>query len=457
MQNTTRTFRYTAQSGPYIGTISALLFLMVGEVSGIAFLIAMFLPIGILKWLLVGVLVAFYLFIAGKLLVPLWTRHRLSATHLQLRYGMDFKESIPRASIVAVERVRERVVMPVARYEAEKQRFNIAFSEYGQLLLSLDKPYPFQNSFGKKIFAEKILFNVDQPDELLAALNPALSSIVKAAHNVEESSMEGKPLRLLPAMQERPNHDPATLAIRVQQLSRRYKQVTAVDRLDLAVQRGEIYGFLGANGAGKTTTMKMLVGLLQPDAGHVWIEGHDMWSAGASLAAKAALGYVADRAMLYERLTGREFLAFLAQLRGIPRRVADERIEQLLALLDLKERAESACGAYSFGMKRKLALAGALVHQPSVLVLDEPLNGLDPLSARRLKDLFIELAGEGTAIFLSTHDLATAESICHRVGIIQHGRLLIEGSAAELRHLAAASNLEDVFLTLTKQDVEAPI
>ena len=248
-----------------------------------------------------------------------------------------------------------------------------------------------------------------------------------------------------------------TLAIRTQQLTRSYKQVTAVDGLDLAVQRGEIYGFLGANGAGKTTTMKMLVGLLQPDAGRVWIDGHDMWSGSASLVAKAALGYVADRAMLYERLTGREFLAFLAQLRGIPRREANERIEQLLALLDLKERAESACGAYSFGMKRKLALAGALVHQPTVLILDEPLNGLDPLSARRLKDLFIELASQGTTVFLSTHDLATAESICHRVGIIQRGRLLIEGSAAELRQLAAASNLEDVFLTLTEQEVEAPL
>lgn len=245
--------------------------------------------------------------------------------------------------------------------------------------------------------------------------------------------------------------------IRTQQLTRRYKQVTAVDGLDLAVQRGEIYGFLGANGAGKTTTMKMLVGLLQPDAGHVWIDGHDMWSASASLAAKAALGYVADRAMLYERLTGREFLAFLAQLRGIPRREANERIEQLLGILDLNERAESACGAYSFGMKRKLALAGALVHRPAVLILDEPLNGLDPLSARRMKDLFIELAAGGTTIFLSTHDLATAESICHRVGIIQRGRLLVEGSAAELRQLATASNLEDVFLALTAREMEAPV
>jgi ABC-2 type transport system ATP-binding protein len=223
------------------------------------------------------------------------------------------------------------------------------------------------------------------------------------------------------------------------------------------VKRGEIYGFLGANGAGKTTTMKMLVGLLQPDAGRVWIDGHEMWSEGASLAAKAALGYVADRAMLYERLMGREFLAFLAQMRGIPRREAGERIEQLLALLALQGRAGSPCGGYSFGMKRKLSLAGALLHCPAVLILDEPLNGLDPLSARRLKDLFIELANSGTTIFLSTHDLATAESICHRVGIIQRGRLLVEGSAAELRHLATASNLEDVFLALTSREMEAPV
>jgi ABC-type multidrug transport system ATPase subunit len=247
------------------------------------------------------------------------------------------------------------------------------------------------------------------------------------------------------------------LAIRTQQLTRRYKQVTAVDGLDLAIHRGEIYGFLGANGAGKTTTMKMLVGLLQPDGGRVWINGHEMWNEGQELDAKAVLGYVADRSMLYERLTGREFLGFLAQLRGIPRLEANERIEQLLTLLDLNERAESACGAYSFGMKRKLALAGALIHCPAVLILDEPLNGLDPVSARRLKDLFIELASGGTTIFLSTHDLATAESICHRVGIIQHGRLLVEGSAEELRQLATASNLEDVFLALTAHEMDVPV
>ena len=452
MQDTFRTFRYTAQSGPYISTVSALMFIMVGEAGGIAFLIVRFLSIGILKWLLVSALVALYLFIMGKLLAPLWTKHRLSETHLHLHYGLDFKQSIPRESIVAVERARERVVMPMARYEAEKQRLNIAFSEKGQLLLRLGEPYPLRVGRGKKVFVEKILLNVNSPDELMAALRTAIVPTAKPATRIEGPSMERKSVRLMPVMQARLDDAEAVLAIRTRQLTRRYREVTAVDGLDLAVRRGEIYGFLGANGAGKTTTMKMLVGLLRPDAGQVWIDGHEMWSASASLAAKAALGYVADHTMLYERLTGREFLAFLAQLRGIPWREADERIEQLLAMLDLNERASSPCGAYSFGMKRKLSLAGALVHDPRVLILDEPLNGLDPLSARRLKDLFIELASEGTTIFVSTHDLTTAESICHRVGIIARGRLLVEGSAAELRELASAPDLEAVFLALAAQE-----
>lgn len=456
MQHITKTFRYTAQSGSYISTISALLFIMVGEAGGITFLIVIFLSIAVLKWLLVSALAALYLFIMVKLLAPLMTKHRLSETHLHLHYGLDFKQSIPRERIAAVERARERVVMPMARYEAEKQRLNIAFSEHGQLLLRLNEPYPLRIGLGKTVFAEKILLNVDQPDELLAAPNPGVLPAAKAAL-VEEPAMERESIRLLPVIQARSNDDEAALAIRTRQLTRRYRDITAVDGLELAVRRGEIYGFLGANGAGKTTTMKMLVGLLRPDAGQVWIDGHEMWSASASLAAKAALGYVADRTMLYERLTGREFLAFLAQLRGIPRQEADERIAQLLAILDLNERATSPCGAYSFGMKRKLALAGALVHHPPVLILDEPLNGLDPLSARRLKDLFIELAKEGTTIFLSTHDLATAESICSRVGIIQQGRLLVEGSAEELRQLTTASNLEDVFLTLTVREAEAMV
>ena len=179
------------------------------------------------------------------------------------------------------------------------------------------------------------------------------------------------------------------IAIRTQNLSRSFKKFNAVENLNLSIQKGEIYGFLGANGAGKTTTIKMLVGLLEPSTGQAWIAGHNAWT--DPLAAKAALGYVADRAILYERLTGREFLNFLAQLRGIPLKRAKERVEHVLDYLELTEHADRLCGAYSFGMKRKLALAGALLHQPPVLILDEPLNGLDPRSAHRLKGLMVRL------------------------------------------------------------------
>jgi ABC-2 type transport system ATP-binding protein len=233
-------------------------------------------------------------------------------------------------------------------------------------------------------------------------------------------------------------------------LTRTFKSFNAVENLNLAIHEGEIYGFLGANGAGKTTTMKMLVGLLEPSSGQAWIAGHNVWT--EPLAAKAAFGYVADRAILYERLTGREFLDFLAQLRGIPLKQANERVEHFLDILELADHAHRPCGAYSFGMKRKLALAGALLHQPPVLILDEPLNGLDPRSARRLKDLFIERANSGTTILLSTHDLATAGTVCHRVGIIHRGRLLAEGSAGELEQMASASDLESVFLSLTSAE-----
>jgi len=303
-----------------------------------------------------------------------------------------------------------------------------------------------------KTFADKLLINVDQRDEFLAALDLATTSAVESVLPVKvQVSTDGnlRPTKVVPSAEYSSER---TLAIRTENLTRLYKSFTAVDKLNLAVQAGETYGFLGSNGAGKTTTMKMLVGLLQPSAGRAWICGHDVWE--EPMAAKAALGYVADRTMLYDRLTGREFLGFLAQIRGIPERETEARIEYLLNMLELKDRGDTACGSYSFGMKRKLAIAGALIHEPPVLILDEPLNGLDPLSAHRLKDLFTELAAHGTAIFLSTHDLATAESICHRVGIIHKGRLLVEGSASELRQVVSAPDLEAVFLSLTAEETQ---
>ncbi len=453
ISSTRKVWTYSAQRGSYISTVCALLFLMSGEVSLIAFLIVRFLPIEVVKWLVIGGLVGLYLLIASKFLAPLWTKHHLTGTYLALRYGLDFSASIALEEIASAKPARERVVLPQARYETEKQRLNIAFSERGQVLLRLNNPRTFRLGLTGKVIAEAILFNVDERDALLAAISPdthaPIPDIELGSDGVGAPANVGMPLVGIRGVGTG-GVDIQDTAIRTEHLTRRFDDIVAVNDLNLAVRHGEIYGFLGTNGAGKTTTMKMLVGLLRPHTGRAWIEGHDVWQ--EPLDARAALGYVADRAWLYERLTGREYLAFLAQLRGIPRREADARIEQLLALLDLRERAGSACGTYSFGMKRKLALAGALVHQPPVLILDEPLNGLDPLSARRLKDLFLELASVGTTIFLSTHDLTTAESICHRVGIIARGRLLVEGSAADLREVASAPDLEAVFLALAAQE-----
>jgi ABC-2 type transport system ATP-binding protein len=198
-----------------------------------------------------------------------------------------------------------------------------------------------------------------------------------------------------------------------------------------------------------------MVGLLAPGSGTVSIAGHDL--ATEPLAARAAFGYLPDRPLLYDRLTGRELLRFLAQLRRFPRRLAETRIVELLAAVDLAAAADRLCGTYSLGMKRKLSLAAALLHQPEVLILDEPFNGLDPKGARRLKDLLSRLATEGVAVFLSTHDLATAEAVCHRIGILHRGRLVAEGSAAELRvrETGEAPDLEAAFLEITETPIEA--
>lgn len=240
-------------------------------------------------------------------------------------------------------------------------------------------------------------------------------------------------------------------AITLEGVVRSFGSFRAVDGLRLEVGKGEIYGFLGANGAGKTTTIQMMVGLLAPDAGSITIAGRGL--AAEPLAARAAFGYVPDRPLLYDRLTGREFLQFLAQLRRIPGTAAEERIAGLLAAVELAPAADRLCGTYSLGMKRKLSLAAALLHRPEVLILDEPWNGLDPKGARRLKDLLTRLASEGAAVFVSTHDLATAEAVCHRVGILHRGRLVAEGSAAELRSRVAggAVGLEEAFLEITEE------
>src|SRR5512135_892842 len=242
-----------------------------------------------------------------------------------------------------------------------------------------------------------------------------------------------------------------------QALVKRYGDKMAVNNVSLEVQAGEVFGFLGPNGAGKTTTIKMIVGLLQPTSGTVKVAGFDVQT--QPLQAKAASGYVPDTPNLYAKLTGRELLRFVGDLYDLNRQQVAQRTEELLRVLDLAEAADNTIDSYSHGMQQKASLAAALMHDPRVLVLDEPTVGLDPKSARLIKDLLRQMAERGSAVFLSTHILEIAERMCDRIGIINEGRLVAVGTMEQLRALGKSgqASLEDIFLSLTGGSEEAEI
>jgi ABC-2 type transport system ATP-binding protein len=236
-------------------------------------------------------------------------------------------------------------------------------------------------------------------------------------------------------------------AIAAQGLRKVYGAHEAVKHVDLLIKSGEIVGFLGPNGAGKTTTIKMLTGLLKPTAGQSSIMGHDIQR--EPVAAKACFGYVPDTPNLYGKLTGWEFLRFMGRLYRVPQAQAERRAGELLRLFELNTAASDLIEGYSHGMQQKMALAGALVHDPQVLFLDEPTVGLDPRSARLIKDLLSQLRDRGTAVFFSTHILEIAERMCDRVVIINNGEIVASGTLAELRARQGEGSLEDIFLRLT--------
>ncbi|HEY3694425.1 ABC transporter ATP-binding protein [Phenylobacterium sp.] len=223
----------------------------------------------------------------------------------------------------------------------------------------------------------------------------------------------------------------------------------AVDRLDLTVRAGELYALLGPNGAGKTTTLRMVAGLLKPDAGGVSVFGVDALA--DPIAAKRLIAWAPDEPMLYDRLTPLEYLEFVAGLWGVEAGLAAGRAEQLLRWLGLWDQRGQRCEGFSRGMKQKTALAGALIHDPRLLILDEPLTGLDAAMARQVKDLLQERVRGGATVILTTHFLDVAERMADRIGIIQRGRLLAEGALEDLRRQAGdgRATLEDMFLEIT--------
>ena len=237
--------------------------------------------------------------------------------------------------------------------------------------------------------------------------------------------------------------------IKTNHLTKKYGAVPVVNGLNLEVKSGEIFGFLGPNGAGKTTTIKMLTGLLDPTEGEVFICGYNIRKQPTE--AKAVMAYVPDQPKLYNKLSAREFLLLISSLYRVPKDIAQERSEQLLSMFELQDREDELLESYSHGMRQKVVLAAALIHQPKVILLDEPTVGLDPASARLLKDILQELARQGAAVFVSTHILEIAERMCHRVGILNEGRLIAQGSPEELREKIGhgGDSLEDIFLELT--------
>ena len=241
----------------------------------------------------------------------------------------------------------------------------------------------------------------------------------------------------------------AAEALRIRGLRKSFGRM-AVDGLDLSIVPGELYALLGPNGAGKTTTLRMVAGLLPPDSGSIEIFGID--AVVNPVAAKRITAWLPDEPMLYDKLDPLEYLEFIAGLWGMRSSEAEREAQALLEILDLWRHRHERCEGFSRGMKQKLALAGALIHQPKLLMLDEPLTGLDAAIARQVKDLLAEKVKAGAAIVLTTHILEVAERLADRIGIIHQGRLIAEGTLAELRRQAGAtsSTLEDVFLELTR-------
>ncbi|HEY3154520.1 MAG TPA: ABC transporter ATP-binding protein [Candidatus Binatia bacterium] len=234
-------------------------------------------------------------------------------------------------------------------------------------------------------------------------------------------------------------------------LTKHYGTLAAVDDLNIEVPAGQIFGFLGPNGAGKTTTIRTMMGILKPTSGQVLLGKYDVIKEPEK--AKAISGFIPDRPFIYEKLSGHEFLEFVGKLHRVESVPLSRRIVELLELLELIPWKDELVESYSHGMKQRLVVCAALIHEPRILVVDEPMVGMDPKGARTLKDLFRALALNGTTIFLSTHSISVAEEICHRIGIIQKGRLIACGLTAEIHRQTSNANgtLESVFLELTRE------
>jgi ABC-2 type transport system ATP-binding protein len=243
--------------------------------------------------------------------------------------------------------------------------------------------------------------------------------------------------------------------IEISHLVKDFGRIRAVNDLTLTVGRGEFFGFLGPNGAGKTTTIKMMAGLLKPNAGSIRLSGLSLDRDGAE--ARRICAYIPDKPFIYEKLTGREFLRFIGNLWGMDRDRIEEKTAIVADLFSMNGWIDDLIEGYSHGMKQKTVMAQALLHDPEIIIVDEPMVGLDPRSIRLVGEIFADLSRKGTTIFMSTHTLAHAQQLCHRIGIINRGVLVAAGTIDELMTAAHTANreLEEIFFTLTEENGKA--
>lgn len=241
--------------------------------------------------------------------------------------------------------------------------------------------------------------------------------------------------------------------LKLQNLSKTYSKgaVKAVDNIDLEIKSGEIFGFLGPNGAGKTTTIKMIVGLLKPDSGNIILDGVNVWE--DSLKAKSMISYVPDNPEIYDRLTGIEYLNFIADMYGISKDERSEKIKYYTNMFNIEDALGDIINSYSHGMKQKLVLTSALLNNPNLFILDEPMVGLDPKSSFNLKEIMRKMCDQGKTVFFSTHVMEVAEKLCDRIAIINKGKIIALGTMEELRaHAQEQQSLENIFLELTDDE-----
>lgn len=236
--------------------------------------------------------------------------------------------------------------------------------------------------------------------------------------------------------------------IRFENLTKIYRGIKAVDGLNLQIPQGTIFGFIGPNGAGKTTTIKMMAGVLRPTRGRIYINGLDIAKEPSTV--KGIIGFIPDRPFLYEKLSGLEFLRFKAGLYGMKGDSLDGRISDLLNLFELSDWGNELIESYSHGMKQRLIIAASMIHEPKVIIVDEPMVGLDPRGAKLVKEMFRDWAGKGATVFMSTHTLALAQEVCQQVAIVDKGRIVASGTSEDLRRQAGIEgDLERIFLKIT--------